>query len=174
MMENQTIGKVKGIISNLLMVEVENPVGQSEICFVQHGEVSLMGEVIKITGKTTYVQVFESTRGLQVNTSVFFTGNLLEVELGPGILSRKYDGLQNDLDALEGIFLERGGRSQPLDPDKSWEFSPLEKVGASVAAGHWIGEVQENILKHKIMVPLSWEGNFTITSINQKGTYKAS
>ena len=96
----KTIGKIKGIIANLLMVEVNNPIAQNEICYVKHTDVELMAEVIKITGKIAYVQVFDSTRGLKVGTEVEFSGSLLEVELGQGILSKNYDGLQNDLDAL--------------------------------------------------------------------------
>jgi len=95
-----TEGKVKGIIANLVMVEVNGPVAQNEICMIMHGDTGLMAEVIKIGGGLVYVQVFESTRGLKVGAKVNFSGNMLEVSLGPGLLSRNYDGLQNDLDAI--------------------------------------------------------------------------
>ena len=103
-----TKGKITGIISNLVTVEVDGPVSQNEICFIKLGNEKLMAEVIKIVGKIAYAQVFESTRGLCVGTDVDFTGGMLEVELGPGILSKNFDGLQNDLDKKEGIFLKRG------------------------------------------------------------------
>ena len=108
-----TKGKVKGIISNLVTIEVDGPVAQNEICYITLGEQRLMAEVLKVTGDTVSVQVFESTRGLKVGNDVEFTGHMLEVILGPGLLSRKYDGLQNDLDKLTGIFLKRGEYNFP-------------------------------------------------------------
>jgi V/A-type H+/Na+-transporting ATPase subunit A len=77
-----------------------------------------MAEVIKIIGKIAYVQVFESTRGLIPGSVVEFQGHMLEATLGPGILSRNYDGLQNDLDKMEGIFLKRGDYTDPLNRDQ--------------------------------------------------------
>ena len=100
-----TIGKVSGIIANLVIVETKGRTAQNEICFIKHGVTRLMAEVIKIFGNKTYVQVFESTRGLKVGQEVEFMGHMLEVTLGPGILSKNFDGLQNDLDKMEGIFL---------------------------------------------------------------------
>ena len=95
-----TTGKVKGIIANLVTVAVDGPVAQNEICYIYVGETRLMAEVIKVIGANVYAQVFESTRGLKVGNNVEFTGHMLEVTLGPGLLSRNYDGLQNDLDKL--------------------------------------------------------------------------
>ena len=103
-----TRGKVTGIIANLVIVDVQDPVVQNEICMIHHPESSLMAEVIKIGDNKAYVQVFESTRGLKTGTDVEFTGRMLVVALGPGILSKNYDGLQNDLDAMKGVFLSRG------------------------------------------------------------------
>lgn len=168
----KTIGKVRGIISNLLMVSVENPVAQNEICYVTLGETQLMGEVIKINGNTAFVQVFDSTRGLKVGAEVIFSGSMLEVELGPGVLSKNYDGLQNDLDALEGIFLERGAKSAPINQDAKWEFTPLAQPSQQVSAGDWLGEVPEKNISHKIMVPFTLKGNFSISWIAEKGTYR--
>ena len=167
------MGSTGGIIANLLMVETDDPVAQNEICMIEHEGTELMGEVIKITDKTAYVQVFDSTRGLKVGTEVVFTGGLLEVELGPGLLSKNYDGLQNDLDSLEGIFLERGARSAPLDPEAEWTFEPLATAGSSVEAGDWLGEVKEHALAHRIMAPFKLEGSWTLESIVPQGTYKA-
>ncbi|MDE7072578.1 MAG: V-type ATP synthase subunit A, partial [Bacteroidales bacterium] len=104
----KTKGKVSGIVSNLVMVRVEGPVAQNEICFIDLDGIRLMAEVIKITGDTAYVQVFESTRGLRVGCQVEFEGQMLEVTLGPGLLSSNYDGLQNNRATMEGVFLQRG------------------------------------------------------------------
>ena len=169
--KNKTTGKVIGIVSNLVSVEVYGPVSQNEICFILFGEERLMAEVIKVTGNTASVQVFESTRGLKVDTVVEFEGHMLEVSLGPGILSRNYDGLQNDLDKMEGIFLKRGEYTDPLDRIKKWDFVPLVEIGDKVEAGHWLGQVSENEMPHKIMVPFKMKGLYKVKSIVQKGQY---
>ena len=160
--ENKTTGKVVGIVANLVMVEVDGPVAQNEICFIALDEERLMAEVIKVIGKIAYVQVFESTRGLKPGSTVDFEGHMLEVTLGPGILSRNYDGLQNDLDKMEGVFLKRGDYTDPLNREKKWEFKPIAKVGDEVEAGDWLGEVNENDQPHKIMVPFKMQGTFKI------------
>lgn len=166
-----TRGKVAGIIANLVIVEVHDPVVQNEICMIHHPESSLMAEVIKIGENRAYVQVFESTRGLKTGAEVEFTGRMLEVTLGPGILSRNYDGLQNDLDAMEGVFLRRGDYTQPLDHEKKWEFEPLVQKGEKVIAGDWLGEVKENRIAHKIMAPFTLEGTWEIKKIAEKNAY---
>ncbi len=166
-----TKGKVKGIISNLVTVEVEGPVSQNEIAYIELGSQKLMAEVLKVVGKNVFVQVFESTRGLKVGNNVEFMGHMLEVTLGPGLLSRNYDGLQNDLDKLTGIFLQRGEYNFPLDTEKLWSFKPLAKVGDKVEAGTWLGEVNENFQPHKIMVPFKMEGVYTVKSIIDAGEH---
>ena len=169
--KDKTTGKVAGIIANLVIVEVNGPVAQNEICFIHHPEANLMAEVIKILGNNAYVQVFESTRGLKVGTSVVFEGHLLEVSLGPGILSRNYDGLQNDLDKMDGVFLKRGEYTDPLNRNTLWDFAPIAKVGDQVVAGDWIGEVNENNMPHKIMVPFKLEGLYTVKEVTPSGRY---
>lgn len=170
--KNKTTGKVAGIIANLVIVDVDGPVAQNEICFIHHQEASLMAEVIKVLGNHAYVQVFESTRGLQVGTTAEFEGHMLEVTLGPGILSRNYDGLQNDLDKMEGVFLKRGDYTDPLNREIEWDFSPIATVGDEVAAGDWLGEVPENGMPHKIMVPFKMKGQYTVKSVVAAGPYK--
>lgn len=169
--EDKTTGKVVGIVANLVMVEADGPVAQNEICFIALGSENLMAEVIKITGKIAYVQVFESTRGLKTGSRVEFQGHMLEVSLAPGILSRNYDGLQNDLDKMDGIFLKRGDYTDPLDREKKWAFTPLAKVGDEVAAGDWLGEVNENDQPHKIMVPFKMQGTYKVKEIVEEGEY---
>ena len=167
-----TKGKVKGIISNLVTVEVDGPVAQNEIAYIELGAQKLMAEVLKVVGKNVYVQVFESTRGLKVGNEVEFMGHMLEVTLGPGLLSRNYDGLQNDLDKLTGVFLQRGEYNFPLDTEKLWSFKPIAKAGDKVEAGSWLGEVDENFQPHKIMVPFNLDGQFTVKSVVAEGEYK--
>jgi V/A-type H+-transporting ATPase subunit A len=167
----KTTGRVAGVIANLVIVETNGPVAQNEICFIEHQGVRLMAEVIKILGVNAYVQVFESTRGLKVGTPVVFEGHLLEVTLGPGILSKNYDGLQNDLDKMEGVFLKRGDYTPALDDDKIWEFTPLVKKGQRVVAGDWLGEVMENQMPHKIMVPFKCDDVYTVQHITSSGSY---
>ncbi|HSO86936.1 MAG TPA: V-type ATP synthase subunit A [Draconibacterium sp.] len=169
-----TQGKIAGIIANLVTVEVDGPVSQNEICYIKHGAIHLMAEVIKVFEKKVYVQVFESTRGLKVGQDVEFTNAMLEVTLGPGILSRNYDGLQHDLDRMEGVFLKRGDYTQALDYEKIWDFTPLAKEGDTVMAGDWLGEVIENVMPHKIMVPFKFEGKYTIKKITSAGQYNVN
>ncbi len=155
-----TTGKVTGVTANLITVEVDGPVSQNEIAYVKMGEERLMSEVIRITGKTAYIQCFESTRGIRSGLPVEFTGGMLEVELGPGLLSKNYDGLQNDLDKKEGLFLKRGEYTSPLDEEKRYEFTALASPGDSIKPGHWIGEVKENWVNHKIMAPFTLNGEW--------------
>ncbi len=167
----KTTGKVTGIVSNLVTVLADGPVSQNEICYIDIGKTKLMAEVIKITGNTAAVQVFESTRGLKVGDHVEFEDKMLEVTLGPGLLSGSYDGLQNDLTTMTSIFLRRGEYTDPLNKTKEWDFTPIAKVGDKVIAADWLGEVKEGWLPHKIMVPFSFDGEYTIKSIVGKGKY---
>jgi V/A-type H+/Na+-transporting ATPase subunit A len=166
-----TKGVVAGIIANLVIVDVDGPVSQNEICYIKLKGVPLMAEVIKVLGMKAYVQVFESTRNLRIGDTVDFAGHMLEVTLGPGILSKNFDGLQNDLNKMEGIFLKRGDYTDALEKDSKWDFEPLAKTGDIVEAGTWLGQVKENWLDHKIMVPFKFEGKYTIKSIVDKGNY---
>jgi V/A-type H+-transporting ATPase subunit A len=166
-----TKGKVVGIVSNLITIEVDGPVAQNEICYIDLKGTKLMAEVIKITGKNAYVQVFESTRGLYVGCPAEFTGHMLEVTMGPGMLSRNYDGLQNDLDTMQGVFLKRGEYTPALDENRKWHFTPIAKSGETVQAADWLGKVKEGWIDHKIMVPFDFKGRFTVKSVVQAGDY---
>ena len=167
----KSTGKVTGIVSNLVTVETDGPVSQNELCFVTAGGVRLMAEVIKVTGKTASIQVFESTRGLKNGDAVEFEGRMLEATLGPGLLSSCYDGLQNDLTTMTGVFLRKGEYTSPLDHDRLWDFTPIAKPGDKVVAADWLGEVKEGWLPHKIMVPFSFEGEYTVKSVTEAGQY---
>lgn len=169
---NKTTGKVTGIVSNLVTVEVDGPVAQNEICFIDVDGTDLMAEVIKVNGNTAAVQVFESTRGLKNGNKVVFENKMLEVTLGPGLLSSCYDGLQNNLTTMDGVFLKRGEYTDPLDREKLWDFTPIAKAGDKVVAADWLGEVKEGWLPHKIMVPFSFKGEYTVKSVKVAGQYK--
>jgi V/A-type H+-transporting ATPase subunit A len=158
-------------VANLVTVEVDGAVSQNEICYITVGGVRLMSEVIKVICKNVYVQVFESTRGMKVGDEAEFQGHMLEALLGPGMLSRNYDGLQNDLDKMDGVFLRRGEYTYPLDRERLWDFRPIAKAGDRVTAGSWIGEVEENAQPHRIMVPFTFEGGYTVRSVAGRGRY---
>ena len=170
----KTTGKVQGIISNIVIVRTEGAVSQNEICYITVGGVKLMAEVIKVTGKDAYVQVFDSTRGLRIGAEVEFEGHMLEATLAPGIISRNYDGLQNDLERMESLFIERGTKTDPIDYEKLWDYKPLAKVGDRVTAGDWLGEVQELWVAHKIMVPFTMEQTYTVKSLKEEGQYNVN
>ena len=167
----KTTGIVTGIVSNLVTVLVDGPVAENEICFIDLGGVKMMAEVIKVNGKYASVQVFESTRGLRGGDKVEFEGRMLQVTLGPGLLSSVYDGLQNDLTTMESVFLKRGEYTDPLDHEKLWDFTPIAQPGDKVVAADWLGEVKEGWLPHKIMVPFSFQGTYTVKSVVPAGQY---
>ena len=167
-----TKGTVSGVVSNMVTLRVDGPVLQGEICYITTGGDRLMAEVIKVVGSDVYVQVFESTRGLKVGAVAEFTGHQLEIQLGPGMLSKNYDGLQNDLDKMEGVFLRRGQYTDPLDRERLWDFEPLVKLGDKVEASAWLGKVEENHQPLKIMAPFQMRGSATVTSIVPAGQYR--
>ncbi|MBP3344492.1 MAG: V-type ATP synthase subunit A [Bacteroidales bacterium] len=169
-----TTGKVTGIIANLITVEVNGPVAQNEICYIKLGDTKLMAEVIKVNGKSASVQVYESTRGVKKGNDVEFMGHMLEATLAPGLLSSNYDGLQNNLATMTGVFLTKGEYTSPIDMEKVWEFSPIAKPGDKVVAADWLGEVKEGWLPHKIMVPFSFKGDYTVKSVAKAGNYKVT
>ncbi|MFA5324975.1 MAG: V-type ATP synthase subunit A [Bacteroidales bacterium] len=168
----KSTGVVTGIIANLVTVETTGHVSQNEICYIDLDGTKLMAEIIKISGKNAFVQVYESTRGLKKGNTVEFEGHMLEVTLGPGLLSSSYDGLQNNLETMDGVFLKRGEYTAPLDSEKIWDFSPIASKGDKVESADWLGEVKEGWLPHKIMVPFSFNGEYTVKTIAETGKYK--
>lgn len=165
-------GKVTGVVSNLISIVAEGPVTQNEICFIVSEGKRLKAEVIKINGNTVSAQLFESSRTIKMGSEVAFTGRMLEVELGPGLLSKRYDGLQNDLSKMGGVFIETGEVTAPLDDDVLYSFTPIVNIGTQVKAGDWLGSVQENWIDHKIMVPFSMKGTYKVKSIIKSGDYQ--
>ncbi len=172
MTENK--GKVVSINGNLVSVEFDGNVSMNEICYVFVGNTALKSEVIRIRGNIAQIQVYEMTDGIQCGDNVEFTGDMLSADLGPGLLGQIYDGLQNPLPVLArqaGWFLERGIYADGLNTEKNWEFTPTAKVGDVVRAGEYIGTVPEGPFTHKIFVPFYLLGNYTVTSIAEKGEY---
>ena len=167
----KTTGTVTGIVSNLVTVLTNGPVAENELCYITTAGTRLMAEVIKVNGKYAQVQVFESTRGLKNGDEVEFEGKMLEITLGPGLLRGVYDGLQNDLTSMEGVFLKRGEYTQPINRETLWDFTPIAKPGDKVIAADWLGEVKEGWLPHKIMVPFSFKGEYTVKSVAPEGSY---
>lgn len=171
-MENKRIGKVYAIVQNLISVKIDAPVMNKEICYViGPNGTKLMGEVIKVQDKLVNIQIFENTRGVKIGDVVEFAGHMLEVDLAPGLITKILDGLQNDLEAMDGVFLQRGTYNTPVDFDAQYEFFPKLKVGDIVSAGDWLGHVKEGVFDHQIMVPFKLEGKFKIKSIVAKGVY---
>jgi V/A-type H+-transporting ATPase subunit A len=134
---------------------------------VKIGEKGLIGEIIELREDRAFIQVYEDTTGIGPGEPVYLTGKPLSVELGPGLISSIYDGIQRPLDTIreqEGDFVTRGIEVNPLDRETRWEFKPLVKDGAEVTAGDILGEVQETpLISHKIMVPAGMQG--TVKSI---------
>ncbi|WP_171170516.1 V-type ATP synthase subunit A [Ruegeria sp. HKCCA0370] len=131
----------------------------------------LKGEVLRVRGDMADVQVYESTDGVAVDDPVEQSGQLLSVELGPGLLGQVFDGLQSPLPkvaAAFGTFLPRGADVAPLDENAKWSFTPSVKVGDTVTAGDSIGTVPEGHFSHKIMLPFNWTGAYKVVWV-QKG-----
>ena len=175
MAENiKSVEKIVGVNGNMITVEFENPVMLNEVAYAVAGDARLKSEVIRIRGNRADLQVFESTNGLKIGDKVEFTGELLSVELGPGLLAQVYDGLQNPLNELaeqSGFFLQRGVYLRALDREAKWDFTPSSNVGDKVKAGDRIGSVPEAIITHYIMIPFAWKGVWTIKSIAPAGSY---
>lgn len=167
-------GQVLNAFGNLLHVEFEGSIRQGEVAMVQVDDLGLKAEVIEITGNIAKIQVFEDTKGVKRHTPVLFTGDLLEAELGPGLLSSIYDGLQNPLAEvadIAGLFLPRGVYVAALDRSKHWEFDPAVSPGDVVKRGDTLGTTTEGRFQHHIMVPFSLYGNYTITWVIGPGSY---
>jgi len=159
---------------NLLQVKFEGDVRQGEVGFVEVGDAHLKAEVIEIVGEEVKLQVFEDTRGVSAGTPVTFTGELLEAELGPGLLESIFDGLQNRLETLaemSGYYLPRGIYVPPLDRKKEWDYTPVAKVGDLLERGDTLGTTPESHFIHRVMLPFSIFGKVRITWTISPGKY---
>ena len=171
---SDTQGRIAGVNGNMISVAFDGPVSQNEVAFAKLGDLGLMCEVVRIRGDEADLQVFEDTSGLTVGDSVQFTGELLSVELGPGLLTQVYDGLQNPLPRLAeqcGFFLHRGTYLPALSTEQAWAFTPCVEPGATVTAGEALGSVPEGIFQHSIMVPFRFRGAYRVEKVATAGEY---
>ncbi|MFH1995628.1 MAG: V-type ATP synthase subunit A [Candidatus Omnitrophota bacterium] len=170
-------GRIVSITGNMISVKIDGDIIQNEVGYVMKGGRKMKAEVIKIRGDIAFMQVFEYTKGIKIGDTVEFTGEMLSVQLGPGLLSQIYDGLQNPLPELAeefGFFLPIGVERDAISFEKEWEFEPLAKIGGIVKGGSFLGQVPEGIFKHKIMAPFYFKGELTVENIVTKGTYAVS
>lgn len=171
---NNAQGQIRSVKGNMVTATFSECVHQNEIAYIICGKEKLKSEVIRIDQNKAVLQVFEDTNGIQVGNEVLLTGELLSVDVGPGLLGQVYDGLQNPLERIAdnaGDFLERSLNYDALEGDRLWDFSPLAKVGKKVSSGSFLGEVEEGAIKHKIMVPFNFQEYFEVQSIKEEGTY---
>lgn len=176
--EKTPTAKVIAVQDDIVSIEVIDGIGQplikNELIYIlpsrsetKHTE-RLKAEILRIFGKTADAQVFESTVGIGIGDLVEQTGEMLSVELGPGLLGQVYDGLQNPLDELAteyGYFLPRGVTFPALDVNFLWTFTPLVRVGSRLRAGAVLGTVLERGFTHKIMTPFNIVGSVEVTWI---------
>ncbi len=171
----ETKGWVTGVNGNMVGVRVEGPVSMNEVAYILVDGKRLKSEVIRLKGDGAQVQVFEITKGIKVGDRVEFSGELLSVELGPGLLGQIYDGLQNPLPlvaAKTGNFLEPGVYLEPLSRDQAWPFTPTAKTGDLLRAGDSLGTVPEGVFLHRIMLPFGLPGAWKLVSLKPAGSYR--
>ena len=171
---DKVTGYVTGVNGNLVAATFSGSVRKNEVGYVLVGDDRLKGEVIRVNGDTASMQIYEMTNGIQVGDKVELSGELMSVELGPGLLTQVFDGLQNPLPELAqqcGFFLQRGVYLDPI-PNKDWEFTPLVKPGDHVTAGYAVGSVPEGLFTHLIMVPFGLKDQgWRVKSVREKGVY---
>ena len=182
-----TTGKIVAVNGNMITVAFDGAVAQNEVGYALCGDKRLMAEIVRVRGTRCDMQVFDATTDLMVDDTVEFSGELLAAELGPGMLTQVYDGLQNPLADLAkeaakiskdaAYFLQRGMYLPGLPRDRKWDFHPTAQVGAKVTAGDFLGWVTEGIFDnqtmpgHKIMVPFALRGVYTVKSLAPAGDY---
>ncbi len=170
-----TKGTVVAVNGNMVSVRFNGIVSMNEVGYIKVAGKRLRSEVIMIRGEISQLQVFEITKGITIGDEVEFTGGMLSVELGPGLLGQVYDGLQNPLPQLAqaaGYFLERGVYLDALSTETSWQFTPKAKAGDRVERADTLGTVPEGSFTHRIMVPFNMYGTFTVSWIKPEGAYK--
>jgi len=167
-------GRITKISGNMVTVSFDSPVMQNEVAYILHGAGRLKSEIIRVRGNLAEMQVYEATDGLKIGEEVEFTGELLSVELGPGMLGQIFDGLQNPLPEIAtqcGFFLQRGVYIKALSDTQVWDFTPHAIPGERVRAGDKIGFVAEKFVKHYTLVPFSLQGIFEVVSIENAGAF---
>jgi V/A-type H+-transporting ATPase subunit A len=161
---------VTGVKENLVTVHAPGGLTKNEVAYVHLGGRALKAEVLRVEGETADLQVYEPTEGLAVGAPVELTGELLSVELGPGLLGKVYDGLQNPLHVLaerDGFFLQRGAYADPLNRQTRWSFTAAVSEGQQLGPGEPLGHVQEGRFSHRILAPWEPAGPITVEWIQQ-------
>jgi V/A-type H+-transporting ATPase subunit A len=169
-----TKGIVTAVNGNMVSVRFDGIVSMNEVGYVKVADKRLKSEVIRIRGEISQLQVFEITKGISIGDEVEFTGDMLSVELGPGLLGQVYDGLQNPLPQLAqaaGYFLERGVYLEALSVTNIWQFTPKVNPGDKVERADTLGTVPEGSFVHRIMVPFNLYGSYTVSWIKPAGSY---
>ncbi|HUV63169.1 MAG TPA: V-type ATP synthase subunit A [Sedimentisphaerales bacterium] len=168
-------GRIKAVFGNMVVAQTTDRIIKNAVGYcVRNDGIKLLCEIIRVRGDSVDLQIFEETRGLKVGDHVEFQEDMLSVVLGPGLLGQIYDGLQNPLPKLAeqvGFFLEPGNYIHALDTERPWDWTPKVQAGAVVEAGDTLGSVPESIFEHHIMVPFGWEGQSTVQSIAESGSY---
>ncbi len=177
-----TTAQVVAVQDDLVAIELTGPEGsghlmKNEVVFVcprrlgpDHRQERLKGEVLRVRGRRADVQVFESTQGVSIGDPVEQSGEMLSLDLGPGLLGQVFDGLQNPLEDIalaHGIFLPRGVELSALDQRRHWSFVPQVQTGARLRAGDTLGLVQEGAIRHRIMVPFDEPGEVEVAWIQE-------
>jgi V/A-type H+-transporting ATPase subunit A len=173
-MTDKKLGTIMSINGNMISVKCIDSIIQNEVGYVIHGDERMKAEVIKTNKDIAFMQVFESTKDLKIGDKIEFSGEMLSVQLGPGILGQVYDGLQNPLPQLaekHGFFLPRGVNIDAIDFESKWHFTPSVKKGDVVYRGSYLGSVPEGMFKHYIMVPYGFLEEYTIESVVDEGDY---
>ena len=166
------------VLTDAIVTRISGPVvaakgleGARMFDIVRIGEMGLVGEIIRLEGNTAQIQVYEDTTGLKPGEKIVNTNRPLSMQLGPGLLTSIFDGIQRPLDVLReesGDFISRGKMIPALDQKKKWDFIPVKKKGEQVAPGEIIGEIQETpLIKHKIMIPHNLSGELVDISEGQ-------
>ncbi|MEM2025820.1 MAG: V-type ATP synthase subunit A, partial [Desulfurococcaceae archaeon] len=170
-MNMPVVGKIARIAGPVVVAKGMR--GSQMFELVNVGDLNLIGEIIRLQEDLATIQVYEETSGLRPGENVVGTGRLLSVELGPGILTQIYDGIQRPLEVIKsssGAFIARGLTAPALPREKKWNFKPKVKVGGKVVGGDILGEVSETaLITHKVMVPPGVEGE--VDYIAAEGEY---
>ncbi|MDR0402665.1 MAG: V-type ATP synthase subunit A [Treponema sp.] len=169
-----TKGTVVAVNGNMVSVRFDGNVSMNEVGYVSVAGKQLKSEVIRVRGDISQLQVFEITRGISVGDPVEYSGDLLAVEVGPGLLGQVFDGLQNPLPKLAeeaGYFLERGIYLDPIPADTRWDFTPVAKAGDIVERADTLGTVPEGAFIHRIMTPFNLLGTYTVSWVKEAGSY---
>lgn len=167
-------GQVVRAFGNLLQVSFEGDIRQGEMAMVHLGSLVLKSEVLEIIGNEAKLQVFEDMRGVQFGTPIAFSTNLLEAELGPGLLSSIFDGLQNPLENVAnaaGLFLTRGIYLPALNHDRRFDYYPTREIGQELERGDFLGYTIEGRFHHQIMVPFSLYDRYKLTWVIEPGSH---